>query len=109
MDYYINKHMEIVDRHWRPFGMKSWSVLEFPAGDESKIYVQAIMLWDSVEAFEKAIEANIPEVSAMLVLVLTWRLIIFGCRQVMEDIKHYSDVMPVRYYGKIVSKSPEGL
>lgn len=59
MDYYINKHMEIVDRHWRPYGMKSWTILEFPEGDPSGIHVQAIMLWESVEAFEKAIEVCI--------------------------------------------------
>ena len=55
MDYYINKHMEIVDRNWRPYGMKSWTVVEFPPGDPSGMHVQAIMLWESVEAFEKAI------------------------------------------------------
>jgi len=43
------------------------------------------MTWDSMEAFEKAIEANIPEV--------------------MQDVKHYSpDVMPIRYYAMVVAK-----
>ena len=41
-------------------------------------------LWESVEAFEKAIEANIPEV--------------------MEDVKYYSDVMPVRWYAKVMQQ-----
>lgn len=29
--------------------------------------------------------------------------------EVMQDVVHYSSEMPVRYYGRIVSKSPEGL
>ena len=41
-------------------------------------------LWESVEAFEKAIEANIPEV--------------------MEDVKYYSDQMPVRWYAKVMQQ-----
>lgn len=69
--------------------MKSWSIVEFQEGDPSGMHVQAIMLWESIEAFEKAIEANIPEV--------------------MEDLKYYSTETPVRYYGKVVKKSPEGL
>jgi hypothetical protein len=89
MDYYLEKHMEIVDRNWRPYGMKSWSIVEFPKGDPSGIWVQAIMLWDSVEAFEKAIEANIPEV--------------------MQDLQYYSNVPPVRYYAKVVKTSGEGI
>ncbi len=47
--------------------------------------VQAIMTWESVEAFQKAIDANISEV--------------------MEDIKHYSpDVMPVRWYAQVKAR-----
>jgi len=43
------------------------------------------MTWESVEGFEKAIAANIPEV--------------------MEDVKHYSpEVMPVRYYAQVMAK-----
>ena len=89
LDYYLKTHMAIVDKHWRPYGMKSWSILEFPEGDPSGMYIQAIMLWESTEAFEKAIEANIPEV--------------------MEDFKYYTDVLPVRYYAKVVQKSGEGI
>lgn len=43
------------------------------------------MTWDSVEAFEKAIDANIPEV--------------------MQDVKNYSpDVMPVRWRAAVIAK-----
>ena len=81
-EYYLNNHLSIVDKHWRPLGMKSCTVVQFPEGDPSGLHTQAILHFDSVEAFEKAIEANIPEV--------------------MQDIKNYSNVMPVRYYGKVM-------
>ncbi|KAK5165915.1 uncharacterized protein LTR77_008839 [Saxophila tyrrhenica] len=89
MDYYLTTHMKIVDTHWRPYGMKSWSVVEFPPNDPSGMHVQAIMLWDSVEAFEKAIAANIPEV--------------------MEDLQYYSSEPPVRWYGNVAKTSGEGI
>jgi hypothetical protein len=76
--------MSIVDKHWGPMGMKSWTIVQFQEGDPSGMHIQAIMLWESIEAFEKAIEANIPEV--------------------MEDVKYYSDVMPVRWYAKVVKQ-----
>ncbi|KAK5115111.1 hypothetical protein LTR62_001808 [Meristemomyces frigidus] len=85
MDYYLNTHMRIVEKHWSPYGMKDWTVVQFQKDDPSGQNVQAVMTWDSVEAFDKAIAANIPEV--------------------MEDVKHYSpDVMPVRYYAQVMAK-----
>lgn len=47
--------MALVDKHWGPFGMKSWTIVQFEEGDPSGMHVQAIMLWESIEAFEKAI------------------------------------------------------
>lgn len=59
MDYYLKTHMPLVDKHWGPFGMKSWTIVQFQENDPSGMHVQAIMLWESVEAFEKAIAANV--------------------------------------------------
>ncbi|KAK4961257.1 hypothetical protein LTR10_001747 [Elasticomyces elasticus] len=85
MEYYLNTHMKIVEKHWTPYGMQDWVVSQFDEGDASGMNVQAIMTWDSVQAFEKAIEANIPEV--------------------MEDVQHYSpEVMPVRWYAQVKAK-----
>ena len=33
--------------------IQSWTIVEFQEGDPSLQYIQAIMLWDSVESFEK--------------------------------------------------------
>jgi len=35
MDYYINTHMKIVEKHWTPFGMKDWTVVQFKEDDLS--------------------------------------------------------------------------
>jgi hypothetical protein len=44
------------------------------------------MTWESIEAFEKALEANIEEV--------------------MQDVKNYSKgVTPVRYYANVLARS----
>lgn len=83
-DYYFKTHMSIVEKHWKPFGMKSWTVVQFPEGDPSGQHTQAIMLWESTEDFQKAIDANIPEV--------------------MQDITNYSNVMPVRYFGEVLAQ-----
>ena len=76
--------MKLVDDNWGPFGMKSWTIVQFQEGDPSGMHVQAIMLWESVEAFEKAIEANIPAV--------------------MQDVQYYTDATPVRWYAKVLKQ-----
>lgn len=76
-DYYLNTHMAIVDKHWRQFGLKSWTVVQFPEGDPSGQHTQAIMHWESVESFEKALAANIPEVCRSLIQIPeVWMLLI---------------------------------
>ena len=80
--YYVEKHMALVDKHWRQYGLKSWTVVQFPEGDPSGQHTQAVLLWDKDESFEKAMAANIPEL--------------------MQDLKNYSNVVPVVYHGKIL-------
>ena len=84
MDYYLEKHMAFVDEHWTPYGLQSWTVVEFGKDDPSGMHCQAIMLWSSSEDFEKAIEANIPKV--------------------MQDLPNYTDVMPVRWFGRVMKQ-----
>lgn len=84
MDYYLKTHMAIVDKHWGPFGMKSWTVVQFEENDPSGMHCQAIMLWSSVDDFEKAYAANIPEV--------------------MQDLQYYSDTIPVRWCGQVMKQ-----
>jgi len=62
--------------------MKSWVVTEFEENDPSGLYVQATMYWESEEAFDKSYALGIPEIN--------------------EDLKNYTDGMPVKYVGKVV-------
>lgn len=80
MDYYLNTHMKIVQEHWGPLGLKSWSIVEFEEGDPSGLLVQAILYWSTREAYDKAYAMGIPEVH--------------------EDLKHYTNEPPVRWIGK---------
>lgn len=80
IDYYLNTHMKIVQKHWGPLGMKSWNIIQFDEGDPSGMYVQAILYWESREAYDAAYKKAIPEVHG--------------------DLKNYTDVMPVRWTGK---------
>lgn len=41
VDYYLNTHMKIVEKHWGPHGMKSWTVVQFDEGDPSGMPVIA--------------------------------------------------------------------
>lgn len=81
-DYYINKHCALVDKHWKQFGLKSCTVVQFAEDDPSGIHTQAILLWDSAEDFDKAIGANIPEL--------------------MQDLPNYSNVTPIFYHAKVL-------
>lgn len=62
--------------------MKSWRVVQFEENDPSGLYVQCIMDWESKEHFEKCYALGIPEVH--------------------EDLKHYTNGLPVRYVGKVL-------
>ncbi|OAA38463.1 Ethyl tert-butyl ether degradation EthD [Beauveria brongniartii RCEF 3172] len=52
LDYFLNKHFEIVEEHWKPFGLQSWTVIVLESGQQYQI--QAILKWDSLESFAKA-------------------------------------------------------
>lgn len=65
--------------------MKSWTIVQFQEGDPSGLHVQAITEWDSIESFEKVIEAAIPEV--------------------VQDRKNFTDLTPLRYYAKVLKQS----
>ncbi|PQK14550.1 hypothetical protein BB8028_0005g00810 [Beauveria bassiana] len=52
LDYFLNKHFEIVEKHWKPLGLQSWEVVVLEPGQQYQI--QAILKWDSLESLAKA-------------------------------------------------------
>ena len=48
----MSSHMPLVGKKLGPHGLKSWKVLEFPAG--SAFCVQATLEWESMSKFESA-------------------------------------------------------
>ncbi|KAI4717032.1 hypothetical protein E4T48_06782 [Aureobasidium sp. EXF-10727] len=84
MDYYLSTHMPLVYKHWNQFGLKSWSVVQFP--DDSEYCVQAILNWESEDSSKKALTSD--TVSA-----------------VMDDVKNFADKSPTFLSGKVVGSS----
>jgi len=84
MDYYKKTHMPLVMEKWGPHGLKSWKVLQF--GDDAPYTVQATLEFGSMEDFQKA--GGSPE-----------------AKEVMGDVKNFSDKDPVIMAGPIVASS----
>lgn len=38
-EYYVNTHMKLVEKHWGPHGMKSWTIVKFDEGDSSGMFI----------------------------------------------------------------------
>jgi len=84
MDYYLSTHMPLVYKNWSPFGLKSWSVVEFPS--DAEYCVQASLEWESEAARDKALQSD---------TVAT----------VMGDVPNFSDKSPLLINGKVTGTS----
>ncbi|EMR61779.1 hypothetical protein MGN70_004284 [Eutypa lata] len=80
MDYYLKTHMPLVAKIWGPHGLKSWSVATLD--EDSGFYVQAVLVFESLEAFQKAPTGDI-----------------FG------DIKNFTNTSPVKWVGNLEATS----
>ncbi|RYP00275.1 hypothetical protein DL766_008729 [Monosporascus sp. MC13-8B] len=76
MEYYIKTHMPLVQKIWGPLGLKSWTVST--VNPESGFHVQAFLVWDSLEAFEKA-----------------------PIDEIFADVKNFTNVTPVKWVGQL--------
>lgn len=70
MDYYLSSHMRLVSKTWAKYGLKSWTVYENAA--DSSDWVTCLLFWESIDAFNKAVEAE--------------------SEPVMADIKNYTTI-----------------
>ncbi|KAK4497178.1 hypothetical protein PRZ48_011628 [Zasmidium cellare] len=84
MPYYLSTHMPLAEKHWKPYGAKSWKVVKL--GDDAPYAVQATIEWGSMEQFLKAAQG--PEI-----------------KEIQGDVKNFSDKEPVVVFGEVVGKS----
>ncbi|KAG9515940.1 hypothetical protein E4T50_05513 [Aureobasidium sp. EXF-12298] len=84
MDYYLSTHMPLVYKNWSQFGLKGWSVVQFP--DDSEYCVQAILEWESDDSSKKALTSD-------------------TVSTVMDDVKNFADKAPTFLSGKVVGSS----
>jgi uncharacterized protein (TIGR02118 family) len=76
---YLSVHMVLIDKHWKPFGMKDWVVTVLKPedsldGSTPPYCVQATISWDKVEDFKEAMAR--------------------GSEETMADIPKYTNVQP---------------
>lgn len=87
--YYTNNHMQTVNKNWKQYGLLGWKVIAFDdaSPDGSKPYsVASTMTWSSAEGFQRAMSSE-------------------SARELMEDLKNFSDQSPIFLTGKVAASS----
>ncbi|KAJ9137134.1 hypothetical protein NKR23_g9357 [Pleurostoma richardsiae] len=83
LEYYIAKHIPMVEKTWKPYGLKQAFVADLRAAD-GPYAIQCTMVFDTgVDGFQKAVK----EVGA----------------GVMADVKNFSNVKAVHLVGPVVT------
>ena len=89
LDYYLNKHMPLVDEKFARFGIKGWRVVKAvdgPAGDKPLYNIIATLEFDTPQQFRDAVAAEAEAV--------------FG------DVPNFSNRSPVVVIGDVVGTRP---
>ncbi|KAI9904570.1 hypothetical protein N3K66_001099 [Trichothecium roseum] len=93
MDYYIQTHMPLVEKSWKPYGLEKWEVVKYHdfsagAGEQAKATyaVAAFLTWKDKESASKAFGG--PEASG-----------VFG------DIPNFCNKQPLLVAGDLVSSN----
>ena len=86
LDYYINTHMPLVQKHFGPHGLKSWEITKFTAEANQQFNVQVILIWESAEGAKTAGQTS-------------------GAKELADDIANFSDELPTALTGTVVKSS----
>jgi uncharacterized protein (TIGR02118 family) len=82
-EYYLSTHMPLVEKHWKPHGLKSFAVSEL--NEDSPYTYMVVMEFDSAEGWGKA--AKDPSI-----------------KEIMDDVKNFSNQKPVIAYGNVIGR-----
>ncbi|KAF3400146.1 hypothetical protein F1880_008454 [Penicillium rolfsii] len=77
MDYYMKTHIPLVEKRWGPEGLLSWVV--FAGVEDADYHVQAVLTWESLEAYN----ARTGE-------------------EIANDINNFTNVLPYRWIGEVI-------
>ncbi|KAJ4983114.1 hypothetical protein SVAN01_11378 [Stagonosporopsis vannaccii] len=86
IDYYISKHMPLVQAQWSKYGLQSWSATKFLNGIDgsSPLYAfGSVVMWDSEDQLKTAFAG--PEVA-----------------EIMGDVTNFSNKQPIFLIGDIL-------
>ncbi|RAR06795.1 ethyl tert-butyl ether degradation ethd [Stemphylium lycopersici] len=82
-EYYVNKHMPLVEKHWKKHGLKSYTVCELNA--ESPYTYCVLTEWDSHDSVGKAMQDP-------------------ATKEVMDDVVNFSSETPVVAHGPVIGR-----
>ncbi|KAK8104295.1 uncharacterized protein PG998_011328 [Apiospora kogelbergensis] len=79
MDYYLSKHMPLVQKNWGPHGLESWTVGVLDK-ETSGHHVQAVLVFKDAEGFKTAVAED---------------------KEVMPDVANFTATKPSIWIGGV--------
>ncbi|OLN86556.1 hypothetical protein CCHL11_08522 [Colletotrichum chlorophyti] len=86
IDYYVNKHMPLIQERWGQYGVKSWSVTKFQNGADGSAPLYAFgstVSWDNLDQIKSAFAG--PEAA-----------------EIMGDVSNFSNKQPIFLTGEVL-------
>ncbi|KFH41638.1 hypothetical protein ACRE_076430 [Hapsidospora chrysogenum ATCC 11550] len=85
--YYLDKHMPLVDRHWKPAGLQKWEIVDFDFSADGKapqFSVAAVLTWKDEESSKAALAGP-------------------GGAEIVGDIVKFSSEQPIIIAGRLAA------
>jgi uncharacterized protein (TIGR02118 family) len=85
IEYYVQKHMKLVEKAWQAVGIQAWQVIKFanqPVGSPQPYCAAAIVTFDSCDGAERALQAE-------------------ETREVFGDVPNFTNLTPLLMTGGV--------